>query len=74
VIVSIIVAIFVLIAVSKNHERRLLLPWLIIKPFTGHTATGYMFYFALSDWIKNEIATGIVFVVAGATIFGKMLS
>jgi hypothetical protein len=33
-----------------------------------------MFYFALSDWIKNEIATGIVFVVAGATIFGKMLS
>ncbi|XP_046634276.1 uncharacterized protein LOC124313401 [Daphnia pulicaria] len=68
-IITIILAIFVLIAVSNNNEPRFLLPWLIIKPFTVHIATGYAFYMgSIKNGKENEFATEIVLILKDVVI------
>jgi hypothetical protein len=74
-IITIILAIFVLIAVSNNNEPRFLLPWLIIKPFTVHIATGYASYMAsIKNGKENEFATEIVLIVKDVVISGTVLT
>jgi uncharacterized membrane protein len=74
-IITIILAIFVLIAVSNNNEPRFLLPWLIIKPFTVHIATGYAFYMgSIKNGKENEFATEIVLILKDVVISGTVLT